>query len=73
MKKTLYYVTQNETYSGTTELNGIITVTVYDIVNNKPMSLGSFDTTDEADIDEEIQLYIDDNGYGDEEITFVQL
>jgi hypothetical protein len=73
MKKTLYYTIEKETYSGTNELNGIKLVSVYEIVDNKPIIFTSMELTDEQNTEEEIQNYLDDNGFGDDEFIFINL
>jgi hypothetical protein len=73
MKKTLYYVVDKESYSGTNELNGLVTVSVYEMIDNKPVVLTTVECTDEDNIEDQIQNYLDDNGFGDDEFNFIQL
>jgi hypothetical protein len=77
MKKLYYVVTPH--FDSSDSLNGIRTIDVYSIENNEPRTfaeleslsddLGDYFKSDE----EEIQDYLDDNGYGDEEFDFIQL
>ena len=78
MSKDLYYVVErhlDETFSA----NGLRTIRVYDIVNNVPYTFTSIDASSYPEGDyfrndeEEIQEWLDDNGYGDEEYNFHQL
>jgi len=75
MKKKLYYSVELEIDSSGTEpfLAGMKTVNVYDIVNNKPEPFCDFDLSLEVNTKEEIQEYLIDNGYGDDDFEFILL
>ena len=75
MKK-LYYTIDKETNDVGTdlqELTGMKTVTVYEIIDNKPKMFTIIDCTNDCNSEEEIQNYLDDNGHGDETFLFEQL
>lgn len=74
----LYYVVKPHLDSSDS-LNGLRTITVYIIENNIPKTFAELECmTDDLgkyfySNEEEIQNYLDDNGYEDEEFDFVQL
>ena len=85
MKKKLYYVVierlekidDNDIISETT---GIRDMTVYDIAMNIPRIFCELECLQNEDYpkgfltdEEEIQNYLDDNGYGDTEFEFIKL
>lgn len=75
MKK-LYYTVYFETYDGV-EQNGVRNITVYTIVKNEPkifVQFDAFSTDGEKDFsdEDEIQTYLDNNGY-DQEFEFIEL
>jgi hypothetical protein len=72
MKKKLYYTVEKEIEDGQF-LTGNKEVMVYEIVNNEPKRFFSLDLSNEDDTREEIQDYLDDNGYGDDEFEFILL
>lgn len=74
MKK-LYYTVDFEYYDDGSH-NGLRTINVYDIVDNTPKSFAQLECSSEDDFytnEEEIQNYLDDNGYEEEEFDFIQL
>jgi hypothetical protein len=73
MKKKLYYTVEKEVDSTGESLTGNKEVMVYEIVNNEPKRFFSLDLSNEDDTQEEIQDYLDDNGYGDDEFEFILL
>lgn len=72
MKKKLYYTVEKE-IEDDQFLTGNKEVMVYEIVNNEPKRFFSLDLSNEDDTQEEIQDYLDDNGYGDDEFEFILL
>lgn len=73
MKKLLYYVIEKELHDDGETLTGNKTITLYDMVDNKPKMFGLIDTTNDTNSLKEIQLYLNDNGHGDETFEFKQL
>lgn len=73
MKKKLYYVVEKEISSDGESLNGIKTITVYEILDNVPKRLCDIEGSIEDKSIDLIQDYLDDNGMGDDEFEFVQL
>ena len=76
MKK-LYFVVEVSSYGEGTS-NGLRTITVYTIENNKPriwfeLECLSDDLGFYFSNEEEIQEWLNDNGYGDAEIEMIQL
>ena len=78
MAKDLYYVVErhlDETFS----CNGVRTIDVYEIIDNVPKTFISIEALSYPEGDyfkgdeEEIQDWLDDNGYGDGEYNFHQL
>lgn len=77
MKKTLYYTVYYYTYDGV-EQNGVREITVYVIEDNTPKTFAQFEAFSsygekEFSDEEEIQTYLDNNGYGDEEFELIEL
>jgi len=74
----LFYVTEkhlDETFS----FNGVRTIDVYEIEDNQPKLFFSIEASSYPEGDyfrsdeEEIQEWLDENGYGNEEYNIVQL
>ncbi len=72
MKKKLYYTVEKEVEADDF-LTGLKNVTVYEIINNEPKKFFSLDLSLEDNSKDEIQDYLDDNGYGDDEFEFILL
>lgn len=78
MKKILYYTVYYHTYEGADQ-NGIRDITVYSIENNVPKTLAEFEAFNDFfgetkfSDEEEIQMYLDNNGYKYEEFEMVEL
>lgn len=70
MKK-LYYTIEKEVDDD--NLTGNKTITVYEIVNNEPKRFFTIDCENEENSKDKINEYLDDNGYGDDEITLILL
>lgn len=70
-KKVLYFTIEKEEKDD--RLTGFKTVTVYDMVNNKPEMLASIDCSNEDSSTDAIQDYLNNNGYGDDEFELIQL
>lgn len=70
MKKLFYVVKKHTDIVG--DFNGLITIKVYE-TNNKLFCEIETDTNSPYTIEEEIQEYLDENGYGDETFEFVKL
>lgn len=76
MKKKLYYVVDKETNDvggDCQECTGNKTVTVYNMVNNVPTEFFNLDLELFQNSEEEIQEWLDDNGYGDDEFELIRL
>ena len=76
MNKILYYVVEKLTQDvgdDIHELTGWKTITVYTIENNKLVKFFDIEGENSLNTEDEIQDYLDDNGYGDEDIKFVEL
>jgi len=73
MKKKLYFTVEKEVYGDGETLNGNKTITVYQIINNEPKRFFDVECFNEDSSQEEIQNYLDDNGYGDEEFELILL
>lgn len=72
MKK-IYYTTKDESYP-----NGILTgyryITVYQIIFNQPKIIGRIETIHDEDMDiQEIQHYLDEQGFDDLMFKFIKL
>ena len=70
----IFYKTVNNTYEDGS-FNGLITVVCFIIENNDLKIFFEIETTDMSPytIEEEIQNYLDDNGYGDEYFEFTKI
>lgn len=73
MKKKLYFVVEKEISSDGETLNGLKTVTVYEIIDNVPKNFCQVDGSIEDKSSDLIQMYLDDNGFGDDNFEFIQL
>jgi len=73
MKKKLYYTVEKVVSSDGETLDGNKNVTVYDIVENSPKLFFMLDLELSDNTQDEIQEYLDDNGYGDKDFEFIQL
>lgn len=73
MKKKLYFTIEKEVDSTGESLTGNKTITVYEMINNAPKQFCSIDSTNDADSKKEIQNYLHDNGFGDDEFEFILL
>ena len=73
MKRKLYYTVEKNVSTDGETLDGNKTVTVYDIVDNSPKLFFMLDLVLSDNTQDEIQDYLDDNGYGDEDFKFIQL
>ena len=75
MKKELFYVVSidgsYEDYGF--EPNGWKTISVYTIENNRPMHFFDLDLSIEDNTKEEIQEWLDGNGFGDDEVVMEEL
>lgn len=76
--KQLYYTISYEVYDDSSR-NGIRLISVYEIINNKPKKFCQIEALSD-DLgnnyytnSEEIQNYLDDNGYGDDMFEFIAL
>jgi len=74
----LYYTVEKEVVNydandGAEETTGNKTVSVYEIEENTPKLFCQIDTQNEYNSESEIQKWLDDNGYEDEEFNFMQL
>ena len=75
MKK-LYYTINKETNDvggGFQEVTGNKEVSVYEIIDNVPTLFFTLDLELSQNSEEEIQEYLDDNGFGDDTFEFIQL
>ena len=72
MKKILYYVVEKEISSDGESLNGIKTITVYEIKYDKPQKLTTVEGSIEDESTDLIQDYLNYNGMGDD-FEFKQL
>ena len=73
MKKKLYFVVEKEISSDGETLTGNKTVTVYEIEDNVPHQLTELDGIIDDKSSDLIQMYLDDNGMGDDDFEFIQL
>ena len=72
MKK-LYYTIEFEFDSTGESKNGNKNVTLYTIENNEPTRFGLLEMINEENTEGGIQIYLDDNGYSDDDIKLVLL
>jgi len=74
MKKKLYYTVSKEISSDLEdELTGNKTITVYEITNDTPVKFFDVECQNSDSSTKEIQNYLDDNGYGDDEFELTEL
>jgi len=78
MKKKLYYTVKKELSSfddnvEVEETTGNKTITCYDIVDNQPKIFCEIESLNTLNLEEEIQTYLDNNGYGDDEFELIIL
>ncbi len=74
MKKKLYYTVSKEISSDLEdELTGNKTITVYEITNDTPTKFFNVECQNSDSSTKEIQNYLDDNGYGDDEFELTEL
>lgn len=76
MKKKLYYVVEKElqSYGDGEECTGFKSISLYSINDNVPTSMGVIDGVEnETKSTDAIQIYLDDNGYEDEDFEMIQL
>lgn len=76
MEEKLYYTIEYGTQpSGgyCDELTGDKTITCYDIVDNIPKMIAEIESLNTKNSKEEIQFWLDNNGYEDKEFELVQL
>jgi len=76
MKKKLYYVVEKETENvggDFQEITGNKSVRVYEILAEEPTQFFSLDLSLNDNSEDEIQDWLDDNGYGDDEFELKQL
>lgn len=74
MKKLYYTVEkQTETVDTVEECTGLKTIQVYEMVNNKPNQWFDLEVRNDTSSEAEIQRWLDDNGYSDEQFEFVWL
>lgn len=75
MEKVLYYVVDLEVNGDELSWTGWREITVYSIVDNKPVEQFRLEhsSEDPFSIEEVIQNYLDDNGMGDDEFRFERL
>ena len=73
MKKKLYYVIEKEISSDGETLNGLKTLTAYEIINNAPKIFCVIDGSNEDSSSQLVQDYLDDNGFSDDEFELIQL
>jgi hypothetical protein len=76
MEKNLYYVVEAEVtgnWANGFHSTGNIEVTAYEIIDNKPKFFCSIDLIKGDDVEQEIQDWLDDNGYGDDVFSLHRL
>jgi hypothetical protein len=78
MNKTFYYtvelLTQPSPYfSDYDELTGDKIITIYEIIDNIPTELACFDVWNENNSEEEVSVWLDENGYFREEFKLIKL
>jgi hypothetical protein len=76
MKKKLYYTVEKQLQDvgdDIQEATGWKTITVYEIMSNKPKMLTEIEADCTDNSEEEIQSWLDMNGYGDDKFEFTQL
>lgn len=75
MAKQLYYVIEKELQNvgENEETNGWKTITIYEIIDNKLKLFEEIQSKNEDNSVTEIQNYLDENGFGDDDIELIQL
>lgn len=75
MKRKLYYTVSFETsvINAIVETNGWKNIILYSIENNEPKKIGNFDIPNEQNTKDSVLDYLNDNGYGDEDIELILL
>ena len=76
MKKKIYYVVEKLTQDvgdDIHELTGWKNITVYSMENNEPVKFFNVEGENSLNTVDEIQDYLNDNGYGDNEYVFIEL
>lgn len=73
MKKKLYYTIERGLDPFGESLDGNKYVTMYTIENNEPKKFGSLDLLVEENTTGCIEDYLNDNGYGDDDIELILL
>ncbi len=75
MIKKLYYTVEKELQDidGFEETTGNKTITCYYMINNEPKIFCEIETQNTENSEVEIQEYLDNNGYEDEEFDFIIL
>ena len=75
MKYILYYVIEKQiqTIDTIEECTGWKTIRVYEIIDNQPKLFCEIEALNETSDVEEIQIWLDNNGYEDKEFEFLQL
>ena len=73
--KTLYYTVEKQTTNldGIEECTGWKTISVYEIVLDKPKLWFELDANNEDSSEDEIQEWLDSNGFEDREYEFERL
>ena len=73
--KTLYFVVEKELedIDGVGTTNGLKTINIYEIIDNKPEVFLLLDSTNDVDSKDAINNYLEDNGFGDDEFELIQL
>lgn len=73
MKRKLFYVIEKSVSRDNVTLDGNKSVTVYEIIDNKPKVFFSLDLVLEDNSLSSIINWLDDNGYEDKDFIFKQL
>ena len=73
MKKKLYYTVEKEVDTTGESLTGNKNIIVYEMVNNEPKKFFDVDCSNDDKSESEIQDYLEDNGYGDDEFELILL
>lgn len=78
MQKKIYFTVKKQLTSigdneGIEETNGWKDITVYDIVDGQPKIFAEIEARNEDSSIEEIQVYLDNNGYEDEDFEIIEL
>jgi hypothetical protein len=75
MNKIIYYTVEKETEIGNEEeyITGNKTITIYEIIDNKPQQLFTVECGNEENSKDAIQNYLNDNGMGDDSFNMILL